>query len=428
MFNNPFLKNDPLLEAVKAAQADGEARRAAEAIVNEEFGVYSRKAVIRENLAAYDAAIEEVYTALKEGKLADKDYDKDGKIESGKAEYQGSRIRAAKMAGKLKEEEQIDEVSKGKAISTYRKRENQSRSEYNDGWGSEGQDPNDDYGDRSGKKASKTLSRIGKKFGSKTTAHAKHAADVDSNGRGHGGGSGDYLSAKERVYSKFSRPNSKKGTKQRKDYMSMNKGSIAKEETDYSAQDRAPVTKSAPKEDPSLPKSYPGAASSAPTASRLSNAKAAVSPIKEEQIDEISKEMAGRYIKKAHYRGGVADFKHGQISGRELATQKRKSKGDQADARKYSSTVAKREKGIEMATDKLTGKAKVQANEEAMNEAAYSAKAGRAGKDLGKPGKNFAKIAAKAGEKYGSEERGNKVAGAILKKIRAKHMKEDSSF
>jgi hypothetical protein len=40
----------------------------------------------------------------------------------------------------------------------------------------------------------------------------------------------------------------------------------------------------------------------------------------------------------------------------------------------------------------------------------------------------FSKIASKAGEKYGSEERGKKVAGAILKRIRAKHMKEDSSF
>ena len=118
MFNNKFLKNDPLLEAVKTAQADGATRRAAIAMVNEEFGVYSRNAVIRENLAAYDARIEETYKALKEGnkeEKADKDYDRDGKIESGKAEYQGSRIRAAKLAGKLKEEEQIDEVSKSLA-------------------------------------------------------------------------------------------------------------------------------------------------------------------------------------------------------------------------------------------------------------------------------------------------------------------------
>jgi hypothetical protein len=36
-------------------------------------------------------------------KMATKDHDGDGKVESGKAEYLGSRIRAAKMAGKMKE-------------------------------------------------------------------------------------------------------------------------------------------------------------------------------------------------------------------------------------------------------------------------------------------------------------------------------------
>ena len=51
---------------------------------------------------------------------------------------------------------------------------------------------------------------------------------------------------------------------------------------------------------------------------------------------------------------------------------------------------------------------------------AYSAKAARAGKDIGKKGKNFEKIAKKAAERYGSEERGKKVAGAILKKLRMK--------
>jgi hypothetical protein len=56
-----------------------------------------------------------------------------------------------------------------------------------------------------------------------------------------------------------------------------------------------------------------------------------------------------------------------------------------------------------------------------LDEAVYSAKAAKAGKDIGKPGKNFAKIAAKAGKEYGSAESGKKVAGAILAKIRAKH-------
>lgn len=48
----------------------------------------------------------------------------------------------------------------------------------------------------------------------------------------------------------------------------------------------------------------------------------------------------------------------------------------------------------------------------------YSAKKARAGKDIGKPGKAFAKIAKSAGEKYGSKERGEKVAGAVLAKLR----------
>jgi len=51
----------------------------------------------------------------------------------------------------------------------------------------------------------------------------------------------------------------------------------------------------------------------------------------------------------------------------------------------------------------------------------YSATAAKAGKDIGKKGKVFGKIAREAGERYGSEERGKKVAGAILAKLRAKH-------
>ena len=46
----------------------------------------------------------------------------------------------------------------------------------------------------------------------------------------------------------------------------------------------------------------------------------------------------------------------------------------------------------------------------------YSAKAAAAGKDIGKPGKNFAKIAAKAG----GGEKGERIAGAVLKRLRAK--------
>lgn len=50
----------------------------------------------------------------------------------------------------------------------------------------------------------------------------------------------------------------------------------------------------------------------------------------------------------------------------------------------------------------------------------YSAKQAKKGKDIGKPGKQFSKIAKSAGKKYGSKEAGEKVAGAALKKLRAK--------
>lgn len=50
----------------------------------------------------------------------------------------------------------------------------------------------------------------------------------------------------------------------------------------------------------------------------------------------------------------------------------------------------------------------------------YSAKSARAGRDIGKPGKNFAKIEAKAAKKYGSKAAGERVAGAVLAKQRAK--------
>ena len=63
-----------------------------------------------------------------------------------------------------------------------------------------------------------------------------------------------------------------------------------------------------------------------------------------------------------------------------------------------------------------------------MDEASYSAKAARAGKDIGKPGKNFEKIAKSAAERYGSKERGEKVAGAVLAKLRAKESIDEADM
>ena len=64
-------------------------------------------------------------------------------------------------------------------------------------------------------------------------------------------------------------------------------------------------------------------------------------------------------------------------------------------------------------------------DEEDIKEATYSAKAARAGKDIGKPGKSFAKIAKSAAKRYGSKERGEKVAGAVLAKLRREETEVD---
>ena len=58
-------------------------------------------------------------------------------------------------------------------------------------------------------------------------------------------------------------------------------------------------------------------------------------------------------------------------------------------------------------------------------EVSYSAKKARAGEDIGKPGKQFEKIAKEAGERYGSKERGEKVAGAVLAKLRKEEVETD---
>jgi hypothetical protein len=62
------------------------------------------------NDKALKGVAEAVSKIVEAEKMAKKDHDQDGKIETGKAEYLGSRIRAAKLAGKLKEEEKIDEA------------------------------------------------------------------------------------------------------------------------------------------------------------------------------------------------------------------------------------------------------------------------------------------------------------------------------
>jgi hypothetical protein len=58
----------------------------------------------------------------------------------------------------------------------------------------------------------------------------------------------------------------------------------------------------------------------------------------------------------------------------------------------------------------------------------YSAKKAAAGKDIGKPGKMFSKIAKSAGKEYGSKAAGERVAGAVLNKLRAKESVDEADM
>ena len=49
-----------------------------------------------------------------------------------------------------------------------------------------------------------------------------------------------------------------------------------------------------------------------------------------------------------------------------------------------------------------------------------AAKKAKSGADMGKKGKNFKKVAAKAAKEYGSAAAGKRVAGAVFQKMRRK--------
>ena len=84
-------------------------------------------------------------------------------------------------------------------------------------------------------------------------------------------------------------------------------------------------------------------------------------PMKEdvEQIDELSKGTLGRYIKKAHFAGGMADFRHGM---------KHDKRGDSKEKTALAKTSHKREKGINKAVDRLA-KEEVQMDERTLTAA-----------------------------------------------------------
>ena len=449
--SNPFLtKKDPLLEAVQSAMQDGEMRRKAESLVNEEFGVYSRKAVVREDLAAYDARLEEAYKSMKEDtgqadarktvtssgkanekvfakhkermkKLADKDYDKDGKIESPKDEVWGSRLRAAKEAGKLKEEEQIDEIS-GKLAGSYMTKAREQKKEIQD-------------------KVNKgTATRQEFRKGLRRTVGMEVARDKLT-GRGmtkvHATEETQLDEISKALALKAMKKSDERGEEEYDRDMTADRLSDPKTHWDRAKRLRGHMKRKFGNKtiktggtDNLSPKSYEQGGGERRRADKLTKGPRAgkISARHRDKLKDNIKYSLGKH--KKPNLPEEAQIDEGQVTG----------------PRSYKGSADRKRKAVQMALGrkhkdhpdwnprtnpqhsalKLGRKLQKQGvKEESIDEAAYSAKAARAGKDIGKPGKMFSKIASKAGEKYGSEERGKKVAGAILKRIRAKHMKEE---
>ena len=397
VFSNKFnsKKVDPLVEAAKAAMELGQKRRDAIAAVNEEFGVYGRNAVVRENLAAYDARIEEVYRGMQSGnltegkKLADKDYDKDGKIESPKDEVWGSRFRAAKKAGKMEEKKMWE------------------------GSGVSGEDPGMEVAKQAGARQqaqtpSSTPARTGNAAGA-TIAKAKDALNELTKPTAKTAMKAYYRAYDSDVQSGEGERSNRLGKWKQKHLpgkSARNQKSTGKAELpDYSEKDSgytATVKKSG-----KLTKSTEKA-TKAEIKSRLG---------KHTKPKHLPEETIEEAVSRKHFQQ-VADL----IKGHESQEKRNEL------ASHHAGIFAKQNPRFDHGRfHKAAGSTAHEAPKK-MEEAAYSFKAARSGKDIGKPGKNFAKIASKAGKEYGSEEKGKKVAGAILAKIRAKHMEEQVSL
>ena len=332
MFNNRFnsTKTDPLVEAVKVAQADGEMRRQAVAHVNEQFGVYNRNAIVREQLAAYDAAIEEAYKCMKEGKPLSPKQQKMAAVAGDPKKIDAADLKALRSGKKMEEKKDCYEGNDGNLANNYPPYDKVTR------------------------------------------------GDVIAGATGK-----DQMGGKKKM-------DEKKGCyEEGMDSDVVGGGAVTK--------DSKPVVSStASKVD-----------TSGPSAADKAGLAAKIGAMKEAKLDEA--------VSRKHFQQ-VADL----IKGHE--SQEKRNELASHHAGIFSKQNPRFDHGR---FHKAAGSTAHEAPaEKKMEEAAYSAKAARAGKDIGKPGKMFSKIAKKAGKSYGSEERGKKVAGAILKRIRAKHMRE----
>jgi len=265
-------------------------------------------------------------------KMAKKDHDQDGKIETGKAEYLGSRIRAAKMAGKMKEEAELEEAFP--TVADAKKRM--------------------DAGKTSSGSVTKTKTGL---------VHKRDYKDDDNDA--------DDTPKKTKGYG--ARQNFKRSTRVNEQKLSFTEmlqlyneagveviskivpqtvkfGDTEVEVIDANIVNGAVgITVAEEVDNETFTKEVEAQKEkNAGRGKKAEVAKPSVQAVKQEeveQIDELSKDTLGNYIKKAHYAGGMADFKHGRIADK---------RGDSKDKMALSKTSQKREKGINKAVNRLT--------------------------------------------------------------------------
>jgi hypothetical protein len=276
-------------------------------------------------------------------KMASKDHDGDGKVESGKAEYLGSRIRAAKASGKLKEEVELDEafptvadakkrMDAGKTSTgtvTKTKTGLVHKRDYKD----DDDDAEDMQKKPKGYGARQNMGKRGKSDGTKKTKAMKEER-LSFTEMLH-----LYNESGVEVINKIFPQTVKFGDTEVEliDANIVNGvvGITVAEEVDnetFTKEVEAQKEKNAGR------------------GKKADVAKPSVQAVKQEeveQIDELSKDTLSMYVKKAHYSGGMADFKHGRIADK---------RGDSKDKMKLSKISRNRERGINKAVDRLTKK------------------------------------------------------------------------
>lgn len=401
--------NDKALKSV----AEAAAKIMGEALVGNQHKIDANK---NGKVDAHDFKLLRGKKTMKEGsheKMASKDHDKDGKVESGKAEYQGSRIRAAKMAGKLKEDEQLEEGGMPSSVIKHKqalaaKTPEQLHAGFKEVAGRMGKSVehvarstawSHGYGKGAGQGSSHYYDKVKHlepksesveqidEYNSKGGVY-KHKGKYGYQGTGAEHGVSDHEKDTDMDDLDYQKKSTKLGARQNMGKRGQSDGTKKKKTNEsftamlemYNEHGLKYLAELGRVEEDVLIDETPGQdiqvinadiqnGYAEMTVEEVDNdtftkemkdqeakmngkkkggdvAKPSVQAVKQEeveQIDELSKGTLGRYIKKAHYAGGMADFKQGMQLGA----------GRKKDREGFAKTSHKREKGINKAVDRL---------------------------------------------------------------------------